>query len=115
MSGRPKFEPGRRRGASPTEPPKEGLAIASIVIGAICILLIWVKFIVIFLAPIFMMLNGVGILLAISNRKRNELNGHATIWSSVGLIVNIVSLVLYTISLVACIACASCICAMAIV
>ena len=113
MSGRPKFEPRNKRGTSPTEPPQEGLAIASLIIGVVCILLIWLKFILIFLAPVFMGLNGIGIVLAISNRKRNELNGHATVLSSVALIVNIVSLVLYTVSLIACIACASCICAFA--
>ena len=116
MESRHKFEPRSKKGKKPSmTPPKDGKSIASLVIGVVCIVLIWVKFILIFLAPIFMIANGVGIWLAMANRKENAANGHATVLSSVALIVNIVSLSLYVITVVACTICTSCICAMAAV
>ena len=91
------FRISHRRGASNPGNPN---AIASIVIGTVSIFLLWLKFIVIFLGVFFIPLNIIGILLARSAAKKNEATGYSTGLATIGLVVNIVSLILYILGFV---------------
>ena len=92
-----------------TPNPSNFRAIASIVIGGATLLLIWLKFILIFLALLFIAANIAGIFLAASARKANESAGYPTILATVGLVLNIISLVIYSIGFIACTACVACV------
>jgi len=87
--------------------PSHGRAIASIIIGGGTLLLIWLKFIVFFFSFIFIGLTIVGIVLAVSARKRNALAGYSTLLGSIGLALNIVALAVHSFFLIACSACAA--------
>jgi len=77
--------------------PDYAKAIISIVIGSLCIILVWVKIIVLFLAPLFMMISGLGIILAILSKKRNNKLGVSTAPAIVGLVLNIIVLFINTL------------------
>lgn len=92
-----------------TPSPSNFRAIASIVIGSLTLLLIWLKIILIFLALLFIVVNIAGIFLAVSARKANESAGHSTALATVGLVVNVISLAIYSVGFIACSACAACV------
>lgn len=95
---------------SPPDPPSNGLAIASIVLGVGSLLLIWVKLILIFLAPIFIIATIIGIFLAVAARKRNAIAGHPTILGTIGLILNVLALIVHSVAFIACNALVACAC-----
>ena len=86
-----------------------GLAIASIVIGAGSIFLIWLKFFLLFLSIFFVLLAVIGIFMAVAAKRRNEAAGYPSGLATVGLVLNIISLVINAVSFVACVACVACI------
>ena len=110
MPNRYKFDPAARRRSGAT-PPGNALAIAAIIIGAVTIFLIWLKFIVIFLALFFILVNIAGILMAVSAGKKNMAANAPMVLPRIGLAVNIVSLVIYLLGFIACSVCACTVCA----
>ena len=80
--------------------PGNAKAIASVLIGAICLVLVWIKFFLAFLALLFITANIVGIWLAISAKRDNRAIGHSGGLASLGLALNIFSLVLFSILLI---------------
>ena len=93
---------------SPPRPPSHGLAIASIVLGGGALVLIWVKFIAIFFALIFILTSIIGIMIAVSARKKGYINGHPTGLATIGLLLNILSLIIYSLGFTACSVCVAC-------
>ena len=79
-------------------PPDTARAVTSIVIGGLSLLLLWLQFAFVFLALFFIALNILGLILATSSRKRNERAGHHTWPATVGILLNIVSLIIYVIA-----------------
>ena len=86
-----------------------GLAIASIVIGVGSLLLLWMKLILIFLSLLFIVANIAGIFMAVAARRRSESTGHSSGLATVGLVVNVISLIIYVLGFVACTACIACV------
>jgi len=85
-----------------------GLAVASVIIGVGSLLLLWMKLILIFLSLLFIVANVIGIFLAISARRKNESAGRSSGLPTVGLVINIISLVIYGLGFTACTACTAC-------
>ena len=81
-----------------SEPPATARAVTSMVIGGLSLLLLWVQFAFIFMALFFIAVNILGLMLAVSARKRNERAGHHTWPATVGMLLNIVSLIIYVIA-----------------
>lgn len=85
-------------------PPGQGLAIASLVIGIVSILFSWSSF----FAIIFMVTSVVGIVLATSAKKKNAEVGLPAGMAMAALVVNIVALVFSSIGFLACGVCVGC-------
>ena len=88
--------------------PNSAGAIASVILGGGSLLLIWLSIFVFFFSLIFIVLNVVGIMLAVSARKQSHMGGHSSGLATLGLVLNIISLILYSITFIACTACAAC-------
>lgn len=110
MSNRSFFDDdgGNNGFAPPPVAPSNGKAIASLVIAIVCILLIWTKFLIIFIAPVFIVANIIGIILAISARNANAQGGHPTALANIAMILNILSLIVYILTFIACTVCVAC-------
>ena len=76
--------------------------IISIAIGGLSLLLIWLKFLFVLLGIFFMIVNIIGIVLAVSSRKKCENSGYSTTPPTIGLILNIISLIIFTLGFTAC-------------
>jgi len=72
------------------------MAIVSIALGVFCIILIWVKLLFLFLAPLFIIISIIGICLARSSQKRNRKLAISTTLGTIGLWLNIFAVSVHT-------------------
>lgn len=86
-------------------PPGQGMATASLVLGIISLVLgVWFGL----FSFIFIVLSIVGIVLAVTAKKRNAEAGYPPGVATAGLVLNIIALALAALSFIACGICVSC-------
>ena len=89
-------------------PPSSIGAIVSLILGGGTLLLVWANTLFFVLSIIFILINIVGIVLAVSARKRCYSRGYPSGLATFALVVNILSLILHSIMFIACTACVAC-------
>lgn len=87
-----------------TQPPGQGMAVASLVLGIVSIIFCWTSL----FAVIFMVTAIVGVVLAISAKKKNAEMGMPPGLATGGLVLNIIALVFSAIGFLTCGVCTVC-------